>query len=88
MSTLPFLKRKDSSQTGVITQTRQSDEPQEQDDSSAGLESCGQAIMQAIKSNDPKGLAMAIQDLMEIGSSDAAPEKHSYDHQNQSAGEE
>lgn len=89
MSTLPFLKRKDVASPGISVKIRTPDESPESDenDSDAGLESCGQAMLQAIKSNDPKGLANAIKDLMDIGDSDETPESHSYDAQNQSAGD-
>lgn len=87
---LPYLaKKKDSASTGLIVKTRTPDESSasdDQDDPSAGHEACGQAIIQAIKANDGMAVAAAIQDLLALGDSDSA-EPHSFDAQNQIAGD-
>ncbi len=86
---LPFLKKKESSASGLLVKTRTPDEKPEsddQDDPSAAHEACGQAMLNAIKSNDAAGLASAIKDLMELSESpEAAP--HSYEAQNIEAAE-
>lgn len=88
---LPFLKKKqDSAPSGLIIKTRTPDEstqPEEENDPSAAHEACGHAILQAIKSNDAMGIASAIQDLLALGDEPNASEAHSYDAQNQEAGE-
>lgn len=91
---LPFLKPKNQSVAGLIIKNRAPDEKQEeQDDSSASIHSCAEAIMQAINSKDIKGLAEALRDAFTI--LDAEPhvegehiEPHSYESQNIKAGQD
>ncbi len=90
---LPFLaKNRQAQQSGVIVKQRQPDEntsESDQDDSSAGKEACGQAIIDAIKSGNGKAVADAMQDMYDMcQDSGSEPEPHSYDAQNQLAGEE
>lgn len=94
---LPFLKKKqDSANTGLIIQTRAPDEPaeSEEDNSSAGIESCAHALINAVHAKDAKAAAMAIKDafdILESGESeeDAYSSKHDYDSQNiKAAGEQ
>ena len=85
---LPFLKKKIAPQAGIIVKTRAPDKPdeveQDQDDSSAAIESCAGELIRAIQANDVKGAAMALKDAFDILESmphDEA-EPHSYDSQN------
>lgn len=85
---LPFLKRKDATNAGIVMKTREPDEkPQEnQDDSSAGIESCAQELLQAINEGNPKAMAQALKDAFDILESmpyDESPEPHSYDSQSE-----
>jgi hypothetical protein len=72
---LPFLKKKNAPQTGVIVQTRNPDEkPDEnQEDNSDGIQACAQDLLTAIQSSDTRSMADAIKAAFEI--LDAAPHK-------------
>ena len=93
---LPFLKsKKDSAMTGLMVKTRAPDETpdsQDQDDPSAAKEACGQAILDAIKSGSAAGLADAMQDMYDMcqsgGDEESAPSPHTYQAQNEQAGQE
>lgn len=91
---LPFLKSKDkSANVGLIVKTRAPDESSESkdEDSSAGIESCAQALISAIHSRDAKAAAAAIKDAFDIlqsGPSEEYESKHDYDSQNIKAAEE
>ncbi len=89
---LPFLKRnKEAGIAGITIKTRAPDEPSEsedKDDPSAAHESCGRAMLEAIKANDAKGMADAMLDLLEIADKAPDAEPHSYQAQNEEAGEQ
>ncbi len=93
---LPFLKRKQEPATGLIIKNRAPDQPSEsedKDDPSAAHEACAKEIIQAIESKDAKRLAEALKDMYQILESgpeeEGEPaEKHSYDAQNEKAGEQ
>lgn len=84
---LPFLAKKNQN-AGVIVQTRKPDEEKSQN-SSEGLESCAQDLINAIHSKDPKAVAQAFKDLFELSELEPHEEAdHSYDAQNIKAGEQ
>jgi hypothetical protein len=90
---LPFLKNKQASVAGVIVKQREPDEKPEsdQDDSSAGVESCAQELIRAIHAKDAKSVANAMRDLMEVieaSPEDESEEKHTYEAQNIKAAED
>ncbi len=65
---LPFLKKKNAPQTGVIVQTRNPDEkPDEnQEDNSDGIHACAKDLIDAVHAHDIKGAAEAIKAAFEI----------------------
>lgn len=86
---LPFLKKKDSANVGLMVKHRAPDEkPEEdQDDSNAGAKACMAQLISAIHSHNTEGAIEALKDLMEVmDSGDAEP--HSYESQNIKAGEQ
>ena len=98
---LPFLakKKNDAGIAGTIIQNRKPDEhnePQDDGDSDEqdySKEDCAKDILHAIKTNDHALLASALEEL--IQNIDKEPheegphiEPHSYDSQNQKAGQE
>lgn len=91
---LPFLKNKNAQVAGLIVKTRAPDEkPQseDQDDSSAAIESCAQALISAIHARDVKAAADAIKDAFDIlssGPEEESTSKHDYDAQNIKAAQE
>jgi hypothetical protein len=91
---LPFLKKKQPASAGVIVQTRAPDEKpeQDQDDSSAAIESCASELIRAVHSRDAKAMAAALKDAFDILESEPHEENdvepHSYDAQNQKASQE
>ena len=93
---LPILKRlKEGSATGILVKERQPDAPQNEpseDNDSSAIEECASEILRAIKANDHKGLADALQDVFDILESqpheEGGHEPHSYDAQNQKASQE
>lgn len=89
---LPFLKKKDTPAAGLIIKTRTPDEPAEsEDDSSAAIESCAHALINAVHARDAKSVAAAMKDAFDILESQPHEEyssKHDYDSQNQKAAEE
>lgn len=95
---LPFLKKKEASgSSGLLIKTRTPDEKPEveedQDDSSAAIESCAAELIRAVHARDTKAVASAMQDAFEILESipheenQESVEPHSYDAQNMKAGE-
>lgn len=91
------MKKNNQSVAGLIIKQRTPDEVPEseadQDDPSASIHSCAQAIMDAIHSKDIKGLAEALKDAFEILDSEPHVEgehiePHSYEAQNIKAGQE
>ncbi len=92
---LPFLKNKDASVAGLIIKNRTPDEKpeQDQDDSSAAIESCAQELIRAVHAKDTKAVSEALKDAFEILESmpheeGEHVEPHSYDAQNIKAGEQ
>ena len=102
---LPFLKLKQSPVAGLIMKNRAPDEheskeedkddeqPDESDDSSAAIESCARDLIRAVKADDIKGVAEAIQSAFEILDSEPHVEgehisPHSYEAQNKKAGDQ
>lgn len=89
---LPFLDKK-TAQTGVIVKQRAPDEkPEESQGDDSGIHACAEDLIHAIHNKDIKAAAEAIKAAFEI--LDAQPheegphvEPHSYDSQNQKAGE-
>lgn len=92
---LPFLKNKNSGVAGLIVKSRVPDEKPESDESEdkdAAIHACAQDLISAIQVKDVKAVAEAIRSAFEI--LDSMPhfegehtEPHSYDAQNQKAGE-
>lgn len=90
---MPFLKRnQDSANVGLIVKHRapdESNESEDKDDPSAAHEACAREILSAVKSDDPKRLAEALQDLFNILDSEPHEEgPHTYDAQNEKAGKQ
>lgn len=93
---LPFLKkRNEGMNSGLIIKTRTPDEkPEEdQDDPAAAIHACASDLIQAVHAHDVKAAAEAIQSAFEILDSqphEEGPhvEPHSYDAQNEKAGQE
>jgi len=91
-------RRQEAPAAGLIIKTRAPDESiesEDKDDPSAAHEACAHEIMKAIEAKDPKRLAEAIKDMFEIldsepheeGEHTSKPSPHSYEAQNQKAGE-
>lgn len=96
---LPFLgKKKDGSATGIIVKQRAPDSPQNEPSESEGpdaIDSCMEQFLSAVKADDAKGMSDALYDAHEIMHGRMSPEqykepksKHTYDDQNEEAGEE
>jgi hypothetical protein len=92
---LPFLKNKDKSVAGLIIKTRKPDEKPEQDqqdDPSAAIKACANALIQAVHMRDEQGVADAISDAFQIldamphEEGEHKPAPHSYEAQNIKAG--
>lgn len=66
---LPFLaKKKESAVPGLAIKIRTPDEvpEQDQDDSSAAIDACSQALIDAVHRRDAKGVSDAIKDAFDI----------------------
>lgn len=87
---IPFLsKKKYDGNAGLIIKTREPDESPEQNDSSAGIESCADELIRAVHARDSKAVANALKDAFDIlESGEESIEPHSYDAQNIKAGEQ
>ncbi len=90
---LPFLKKKEGGNAGLMIKTRAPDEKPESDspDHSEMIKQCAQDLISAVQAGNVQGVADALQDAFSI--MDAAPhvegehiEPHSYDAQNIKAG--
>lgn len=92
---LPFLKRKDQGSAGLIIKNRTPDEkPEQEDDKDAAIHACAQDLIDSIHNRDVKGAAEAIRSAFDILESlpheegpHEGPEPHSYESQNQKAGQ-
>lgn len=92
---LPFLKHKQAQSAGLIVKTRAPDEkPEEnQEDPSAAIEACSQALINAVHAKDAKAVSEALKDAFDILESMPEDEsvestsKHDYDAQNIKAAE-
>ncbi len=92
---LPFLNRK-KNEAGIastIMEERSGTQPEEQEDKGYDLEDCAKDIIAAIHQDDPKALAFALQEAFE--KLEKMPHEegehvspHTYEAQNQAAGEE
>lgn len=92
---LPFLaKKNESASPGITIKTRRPDEKPESDenDPSAAREACGQAIIDAVKSDSATAVADAMQDMYDMCQSSASDETgegpHTFEEQNIKAGQE
>lgn len=96
---LPFLKKsKESSGSNLIIKTREPDisESSEEISDSSAIESAAQDLISAIKADDVKAVAAALQAAFEMcdslpheeGEHTNEPSPHSYDSQNRKAGEQ
>lgn len=88
---LPIFKKlkEKSGQDGVIVKERAPDQPNESDDYSP--EECAKDLIQSVHSNDAAGVVRAMRDLIENldnDSEESKPSPHSYEAQNEQAGEE
>ncbi len=90
-----FKRLKESGIAGTLVKNRTPDEKPESDenDPSAAHEACGRAMLNAIKADDAKAMAQALIDLFQIADSEehvegSHIEPHSYQAQNQKAGQE
>ena len=64
---LPFLAKKNQAPaTGIMTKMRTPDQPPEQDDSSAAIDSASQALIAAISAKDVQAVSAALKDAMDI----------------------
>lgn len=94
---LPFLKNKNSGVAGLIVKSRAPDEKPDSDepeDKDAAIHACAQDLINAVHAKDTRAAAEAIRSAFEILDSmpheegpHEGPEPHSYDAQNQKAGE-
>jgi hypothetical protein len=89
---LPFLKDKSrKQQTGVIINTVGPVKEPEQDLGKDALEACAMDLIIAVHTKDVKAVAEAIQSAFQVLESmphdEVSAEPHSYDSQNQKAGE-
>lgn len=73
---LPFMKNKESRQTGIIVKDRPSDSPEaeDKDDPSAAIEACARALMHAINARDAKAVADCLIDIHEVLNKDPEEE--------------
>lgn len=80
---LPFQKNKQGQVAGIIMKTREPDNKEESDNSSA-IEACAKDLIEAVHSRDIKRVAEALQSAFEIleNSEKSSVEPHSYDSQN------
>jgi 2C-methyl-D-erythritol 2,4-cyclodiphosphate synthase len=97
---LPFLKPKHQGIAGIVVKMRKPDEkdegdeiPEESDDKDAAIHACADDLIKAVHSQDIKGVAEALRSAFEIMDSEPHEEgphvePHSYEAQNQKAGEE
>lgn len=96
---LPFLKRKESTSTGLIVKSRSSDKPEQeqeqeeeiQDSSAAAIEQCAMELILAVHLKDVKGVSEALCsafDILESKPHEEVIEPHSYESQNIKAGKE
>lgn len=91
---LPFLKPK--TVAGLIISQRKPDggkeEMHDEGDENQGLEAAAEDLLRAITSKDPKHLALALQNFMDISSSgsssDSSEESNDYDSLNEKAARE
>ena len=65
---MPFLKKKEAPIAGLTIKMRNPDEKPEQDedDSSAAIESCAHELIRAIHAKDTRAAAMALKDAFDI----------------------
>lgn len=93
---LPFLKKNSGGIAGIIQQRRQPDEkPQIEENSEHSKEhlDCAKRLILAMKSDDAQGVADALYDAFSLMDSEPHEEgehinPHSYDAQNEKAGQE
>lgn len=93
---LPFLKRKESSTSGIIVENKSPNEPiesEQETDPRASHEACARHLLLAIESRDVKAIADALYDAFTVMDSEPHdeglyPEPHSYAAQNIKAGKE
>lgn len=95
---LPIFKKlsEKSGNSGVLIKERAPDEHKEsedQNDSDAAKEACGRDLLNAIKSGDALAVGQALYDAaqaadLEPHEEGSHPEPHSYDAQNQKAGQD
>lgn len=93
---LPFLKKKDQGNAGLIIKTRAPDEDnaaEDQDDPTMGHLACAHDLMTAIKAGNAQGVADALYDAFTLMDSEPHEEgqhidPHSYHAQNIKAGME
>jgi len=80
---LPFLKPKDRSVAGLLVKTRTPDEKPEdqQDDPSAAIHECSQALIKAVHAQDVKAVSAALKDAFDILDSQPHVEaEHTFPH--------
>lgn len=91
---LPFLKKKEGGNAGLVIKTRVPDEKLQSDSSEESdlVKQCAQDLLKAIESKNVQGIADALYDAFSL--MDSMPheegehiEPHSYDAQNIKAGE-
>ena len=92
---LPFLKKQDGASPGITMKTRTPDEKPDtdEDDPKAGTKAAFRALMSAIRSGNEDAGVEALHDIFAIFDSQPHEEgehvePHSYDAQNQKAGEQ
>lgn len=84
---LPFLAKK-TQQSGLIVQERQPDEKSEGTDEDAGMHAAAKDLMDAVHAKDIKRVAEALRAAFQIADSEPHNEgPHTYDAQNEEAGE-
>lgn len=95
---LPFLKKKEGGASGILVKNRAPDEPQNEASESEGpdaIDSCMEQFLSAVKASDAKAMSDALYDAHEIMHGRMSPEqykepksKHTFEDQNEEAGEE
>lgn len=87
---LPFLKKKIPGAAGLIVETRNSEQNQDQDESSLAIEQCAMELIEAVHSRNVQGVAQAMKSAFDILESipHSEVEPHSYESQNIKAGGE
>lgn len=86
------MKHKEGSSSGLMVKDRAPDSPDEPDDNSMAIQACAQDLIKAVHNRDVKATAEALQSAFDILESlpheESGLSPHSYDAQNQAAGEE